>query len=79
MEILEAIIAVWAARWPILDGIGNTLLISGVAIALGTMLGLGVRKPWRAALRAYLLRFFARHSGFCSNIGMLLHFVRDRD
>jgi len=42
MEILEAIIAVWAARWPILDGIGNTLLISGVAIALGTMLGLGV-------------------------------------
>jgi polar amino acid transport system permease protein len=42
MEILEAIIAVWAARWPILDGIGNTLLISSVSIALGTMLGLGV-------------------------------------
>lgn len=31
----------WAARWAIASGLGNTLAISAIAIALGTVLGLG--------------------------------------
>ena len=42
MEILQAVDAIWAARWPIVEGIGNTLVISGVAICLGTLLGVAV-------------------------------------
>jgi len=32
----------WIARWPILQGVGMTVLISALAISLGTMLGVGV-------------------------------------
>jgi len=42
MEILQALDAIWAARWPILAGTANTLFISFVSILLGTILGVGV-------------------------------------
>jgi polar amino acid transport system permease protein len=42
MDIFQALDAVWAARWPILEGVVNTLIISGVAIFLGTVLGVMV-------------------------------------
>ncbi|MEP3277491.1 MAG: amino acid ABC transporter permease [Stappiaceae bacterium] len=42
MELLKTLEAIWAARWPILDGIENTLIISSVSIILGTLLGLVV-------------------------------------
>lgn len=32
----------WLARWPILQGVGMTVLISALAISLGTLLGIGV-------------------------------------
>ncbi|MBS9403650.1 amino acid ABC transporter permease [Halomonas sp. TRM85114] len=42
MDILQTFEAIWAARWPILDGFGNTILISVVSILLGTPLGVVV-------------------------------------
>lgn len=42
MEISQALAAIWGARWPIAEGIANTLFISSVAIVLGTILGIGV-------------------------------------
>lgn len=39
MEILQTLDAIWAARWPLLDGLGNTILISVISILLGTLLG----------------------------------------
>nr|WP_306267541.1 amino acid ABC transporter permease [Pararhizobium sp. IMCC3301] len=42
MEIIQALEAIWAARWPILEGIGNTLFISALSILFGTLLGVGV-------------------------------------
>jgi polar amino acid transport system permease protein len=42
VDIFQALDAVWAARWPILEGVVNTLIISGVAIFLGTVLGVMV-------------------------------------
>ncbi|WP_282607875.1 amino acid ABC transporter permease [Pelagibius sp. Alg239-R121] len=58
MEIVRAFDAIWAARWPILDGIANTLLISGLSILFGTALGVGV-----GLLLSYggrIVRFFVR-------------------
>lgn len=58
MEFLQALDAIWNARWPILEGIGNTLLISGVSIFLGTLLGVVV-----GLLLSYgniVVRFFVR-------------------
>ncbi len=40
MEFMQALNAIWLARWPIVDGIVNTLIISVTAIVLGTILGL---------------------------------------
>lgn len=42
MEVLQAIDAIWGARWPILEAIKATLFISGISIFLGTLLGVGV-------------------------------------
>lgn len=42
MSILQALDAIWAARWPIVDGIEATIIISGVSILIGTILGVGV-------------------------------------
>ena len=42
MELLQALNAIWSARWPILEGLANTLLVSGVSIILGTLLGFAV-------------------------------------
>lgn len=42
MEILQAMDAVWSARWPIMEGLGNTIVVSGISILLGTILGVGV-------------------------------------
>lgn len=39
MEIIQSSEAIWAARWPIIEGIGNTLFISLISIFLGTILG----------------------------------------
>lgn len=42
MDISQALSAIWAAREPITMGLLNTLFISFMAIALGTMLGTAV-------------------------------------
>ena len=42
MEVFQALEAIWAARWPILEGVGNTLFISALSILFGTLLGVGV-------------------------------------
>ena len=58
MEFTQALDAIWRARWPILDGIELTLLISGISILLGTILGVGV-----GLLLTYgglVVRFFVR-------------------
>ncbi len=42
MEIAQALHAIWATRFAILDGLWNTLQISMLSIFLGTILGVGV-------------------------------------
>lgn len=42
MDFLQALGAIWGARWPILEGVANTLLISALSILLGTLLGVCV-------------------------------------
>jgi len=42
MDILQALDAIWAARWPIIEGIQHTLFISILSILMGTILGIGV-------------------------------------
>ncbi|WP_372613857.1 amino acid ABC transporter permease [Halomonas sp.] len=60
MEIVKTLDAIWAARWPLVQGLGDTMLISAVAIVLGTMLGLIVglllsygNRPVRLVVRLY--------------------------
>lgn len=42
MEIAQALDAIWSARLPILQGLGNTILISLMSIIMGTILGVAV-------------------------------------
>ncbi len=42
MEIAQALEVIWAARWALLAGLGNTILISVLSILMGTALGLVV-------------------------------------
>lgn len=42
MEIQYFLSELWVSRWAIVDGIGNTIIISLIAILFGTLLGLGV-------------------------------------
>lgn len=42
MEIAQALDAIWSARLPILEGLGNTILISLMSIIMGTILGVAV-------------------------------------
>lgn len=42
MELQYFLSELWTARWAIADGIGNTIMISLIAILFGTMMGLGV-------------------------------------
>lgn len=60
MEFLKFLDAIWAARWPLLEGLGNTILISGLSIIVGTLLGLIVgllltygNRPVRFFVRLY--------------------------
>lgn len=61
MEHLAAADAIWAARWPILTGLGLSLVISALSILLGTALGLGLGilltyggRPLRFLIRLYV-------------------------
>lgn len=58
MDIMQALDAIWAARWPLLDGFVNTILISVVSILLGTPLGVVVGLILTYGNRA--LRFVVR-------------------
>ncbi len=42
MDLVQALDAIWSARWPLLSGVGNTVLISLLSIAFGTLLGVVV-------------------------------------
>ncbi len=42
MEIIQALDAIWSARFAVLQGLWNTLQISGLSIILGTILGVVV-------------------------------------
>ena len=58
MELLQASQAIWGARWPIVEGVGNTLFISLISILFGTILGVVV-----GLLLTYgskFVRFFVR-------------------
>jgi polar amino acid transport system permease protein len=39
MDLVQASSVIWGARWPIVEGVGNTIFISLVSILLGTVLG----------------------------------------
>lgn len=58
MEISQALDAIWLARRPILEGVLNTLIISGVSIILGTLLGVVVGLS--LTYGGVILRFFIR-------------------
>lgn len=61
MEFTQAAKAIWAARWPIVDGIGNTLLISLTAIVLGTLLGVlvGLTLTYGNRITRFLTRIYS--------------------
>lgn len=42
MELQQFALDAWAARWPIAEGLGVTLVISLLAVVLGTLLGVAV-------------------------------------
>lgn len=61
MDFIRLFSDLYIARWAILEGVGMTLIISSVAIILGTMLGIGVAlslvyggKIQRFAVRVFL-------------------------
>lgn len=58
MEVLQALDAIWLARWPIFEGVMNTLLISGVSIFFGTLLGVVIGLS--LTYGGLILRFFIR-------------------
>ena len=68
MEVFQALEAIWAARWPILEGVGNTLFISALSILFGTLLGVGVGLLLTYGNRAvrFIVRIFAL-TLFCSS------------
>lgn len=60
MDMLELLHQIWVARVPIVTGIGVTMAISFLAIAVGTVLGVGVgvaltygARPLRWVMRGY--------------------------
>jgi polar amino acid transport system permease protein len=60
MEIQQFVSDAWAARWSIAQGLGVTLLISLLAVSLGTLLGVAVgliltygHWTWRFLIRVY--------------------------
>lgn len=60
MDMLELLHQIWVARVPIVTGIGVTMAISFLAIAVGTVLGVGVgvaltygAQPLRWVMRGY--------------------------
>ncbi|WP_181702674.1 amino acid ABC transporter permease [Chthonobacter albigriseus] len=60
MESPTILELIWSARWPILYGLGTTVLISALAIAGGTVIGVGLglvlaygNLAWRFAGRLY--------------------------
>ena len=58
MEFPQFLSELWIARWPILNGTGNTLMISAIAIFFGTLLGILVGLALTYAPR--LVRFIVR-------------------
>jgi polar amino acid transport system permease protein len=42
LDLTQFFTEAWIARWPILQGVGMTVLVSVLAISLGTVLGIGV-------------------------------------
>lgn len=58
MEFSQFLSELWIARWPILNGTVNTLLISAIAIFLGTLLGILVGLALTYAPR--FVRFIVR-------------------
>jgi len=61
MDLTRFFTDLYTARWPLLEGVGMTLVISFIAIVLGTLLGIGVAlslvyggKAQRFAVRALL-------------------------
>jgi polar amino acid transport system permease protein len=59
-ELEEFAIELWVARWAILHGLGITVLISILAIVLGTLLGVGVGLvlTYGKALPRFIARIF---------------------
>ncbi len=71
----------WVARWALLQGVGATVLISALAILLGTVLGIFVglvliygRWVSRFAV-PHVCRLRARHAGVRAGAGQLLHLL----
>ena len=60
-DLTRFLTELWVARWPIAQGLGMTILISALAVSLGSLLGIGVglvlvygRRVPRLAVRAVL-------------------------
>jgi polar amino acid transport system permease protein len=60
MELSHFLSELWIARWPIIRGTGNTLLISSISILLGTLLGIlvGLLLTYGARPVRFLIRIY---------------------
>jgi polar amino acid transport system permease protein len=63
MDFIRLFSDLYIARWAILDGVGMTLVISFVAIILGTMLGIGVALSlvYGGKIQRFLVRVFLEY------------------
>lgn len=61
MDLTETAVAIWAARQPLLAGLGYTILISIVSIILGTLLGLvvGLLLTYGNVVVRFLVRIYS--------------------
>lgn len=61
MEILQALDAIWSARFAVVEGFLNTLQISGLSIFFGTILGVmvGLILTYGNLLARFMIRIYA--------------------
>ena len=63
MDFIRLFSDLYIARWAIIEGVGMTLIISFVAIILGTMLGIGVALSlvYGGKIQRFLVRVFLEY------------------
>src|SRR3569623_1527438 len=63
MDFTRLFTDLWTARFALAEGIGMTLVISGIAIVLGTLLGIGVALSlvYGGKAQCFLVRIFLEY------------------